>query len=84
MPLLLSLYHLTPPAKVSRREEIKWIVIEEPEMGLHPQAIQTVMLLCLELLSRDYCIAITTHSPVFLELAWAIRHIPADQAHTLF
>lgn len=85
MPLLLSLYHLTPPAKISRREKIEWVVMEEPEMGLHPQAIQTVMLLCLELLSRGYRVAITTHSPVFLELAWAIQRIkPGGQTGALF
>ncbi|MCS7036435.1 MAG: ATP-binding protein, partial [Saprospiraceae bacterium] len=73
------------PAKISTREKIEWVVIEEPEMGLHPQAIQTVMLLCLELLSRGYRVVITTHSPVFLELAWAIRCIqPKGQADALF
>ncbi len=75
MPLLLSLYHLTPPAKISTRDAIEWVVIEEPEMGLHPSAIQTVMLLCLELLSRGYRVAMTTHSPVLLELAWAFNQL---------
>lgn len=38
-PLLLGLYWLMPPGKVSRRAEIDTVIIEEPEMGLHPQAI---------------------------------------------
>jgi predicted ATPase len=75
MPLLLSLYHLIVPAKVSTRDRIEWVVIEEPEMGLHPQAIQTVMLLCLELISRGYKVVMSTHSPVLLELVWAVHNI---------
>lgn len=75
MPLLLSLHHLIVPAKVSTRDKIEWVVIEEPEMGLHPRAIQTVMLLCLELISRGYKIVMSTHSPVLLELVWAVQNI---------
>jgi hypothetical protein len=36
MPLLLSFYWLT---STKNKTDIKWVVIEEPEMGLHPQAI---------------------------------------------
>ncbi len=80
MPLLLSLYHLTPPAKISTRGAIEWVVMEEPEMGLHPEAIQTVMLLCLELLHRGYRVAITTHSPVLLELVWVLNRMQEARA----
>lgn len=75
MPLLLSLYHLIPSSKISRRGPIEWVVIEEPEMGLHPRAIQSVLLLCLELMDRGYKVVISTHSPVLIELAWAIGFI---------
>lgn len=75
LPLLLSLYHLIPSSKVSRKDEIEWVVIEEPEMGLHPKAIQSVLLLCFELLERGYKVVISTHSPVLLELAWAMNFI---------
>jgi energy-coupling factor transporter ATP-binding protein EcfA2 len=75
MPLLLSFYHLIPPAKVSQRDSIKWVIIEEPEMGLHPQAIESVMVIFLELVARKYKVIISTHSPVLLELAWAMNYI---------
>jgi len=75
MPLLLSLYHLIPPSKISRKGTIEWVVIEEPEMGLHPRAIQSVLLLCLELMHRGYKVVISTHSPVLIELAWAVGYI---------
>ena len=38
-PLLLGLYHLLPPRKLVKQPDIDWVVIEEPEMGLHPQAV---------------------------------------------
>lgn len=47
-PLLLGLDHLLPPARLRKRKEIDWVVIEEPEMGLHPQAITVVLLPNLE------------------------------------
>lgn len=75
MPLLLSFYHLMPPGKVTKRDSLKWVVIEEPEMGLHPQAIQSLMVIFLELIHRGYKLVISTHSSVLLELAWAMRFI---------
>lgn len=53
-PLLLGLYHLLPPRNRIKQPDIEWVVIEEPEMGLHPQAITVVMLLVLDLLWRGY------------------------------
>lgn len=50
VPLLLGLYWLLPHTKVSRREKLEWVAIEEPEMGLHPSTIAVVILLALELL----------------------------------
>lgn len=73
VPLLLGLYWLMPPAKVSRRGEIEWVVIEELEMGLHPRAISVVLLLVLELISRGYKVCLSTHSPQVLELVWALE-----------
>lgn len=75
MPLLLSLYHLIPSGNKKKKDAIDWVVIEEPEMGLHPQAIQTVLLLALQLLERGYKVVISTHSPVLLEMSWAIQRI---------
>ena len=75
VPLLLGLYWLCPAGRVSKRNDIDWVVIEEPEMGLHPRAVSTFLLLVLELLRRDYKIVISTHSTVVLDLIWALREI---------
>jgi predicted ATPase len=75
MPLLLSLYFLMPSSKVKLKDDIKTVIIEEPEMGLHPQAIQALMVIFLELIARGYKIIISTHSPVLLELLWAMNYI---------
>jgi predicted ATP-binding protein involved in virulence len=76
-PLLLALYWLMPSARLLRRDALKIVVIEEPEMGLHPQAIVSFGLLVLELMARDYRVVISTHSPVVLDLVWAIRELKA-------
>lgn len=75
IPLLLGLYWLMPPTKVSRRADIRWVVIEEPEMGLHPRAISAVLLMVLELLRRGYRVCLSTHSPQVLEMVWALRNL---------
>ena len=75
IPLLLGLYWLMPPTKVSRRADFQWVVIEELEMGLHPRAITVVLLMVLELLSRGYRVCLSTHSPQVLEMVWAIRNL---------
>lgn len=75
MPLLLALYWLCPSSKVSKKDEIKYVIIEEPEMGLHPRAIETVLLQIIELLSRGYKVLVSTHSPVLLEFVWAFNYL---------
>jgi hypothetical protein len=74
-PLLLALYWLMPPAKISRRGDLTTVIIEEPEMGLHPQAIVSFGLLVLELMQRGYRVIISTHSPVILDLVWALGQL---------
>ncbi|MCX7999108.1 MAG: ATP-binding protein [Leptospiraceae bacterium] len=74
-PLLLALYWLCPPSKVARKEKITTVIIEEPEMGLHPSAIHAVFVQILELLSRGYKVYVSTHSANFLEYLWAVKHI---------
>ena len=74
-PLLLGLYWLMPSGKVQKKDNIDWVIIEEPEMGLHPQAISALLLIFLELLRRGYKVIISTHSSQILELIWAIRFI---------
>lgn len=74
-PLLLGLYHLLPPRKMVKVPEIEWVVIEEPEMGLHPQAITVFMLLVLDLLWRGYRVVMSTHSPLVLTAVWMLRRL---------
>jgi hypothetical protein len=76
----MGFYWLCPPSKVSRKDSYKCVVIEEPEMGLHPQAIKSVILQVIDLLSRDYKVIISTHSPVFLEFAWAFNLLKKSKA----
>lgn len=75
LPLLMSFYWLFIPARVPRRNQIEYVVIEEPEMGLHPNAIKTVILQIIELLSRGYKIVISTHSNILLDFVWAFNLI---------
>lgn len=74
-PLLLGLYHLLPSTSLRKREGTDWVVIEEPEMGLHPQAITAVMLLVLDLLWRGYRVVLSTHSPHVLTMLWMMRQL---------
>jgi len=71
VPLLLGCYELLP----KKDKNINYIVIEEPEMGLHPKAIFATMLLFLDLLKRGYKVIISTHSLSVLDVVWAIRNI---------
>lgn len=80
VPLLLGFYWLMPPTKLPRREKIEWVVIEELEMGLHPQAISVTMLMVLELLWRGYRVCLSTHSPHVLDVVWALQKIKTHQA----
>ncbi|MBI5177788.1 MAG: ATP-binding protein [Nitrospinae bacterium] len=80
IPLLLGLYWLMPSTKVSTKQDIKWVVIEELEMGLHPRGISTVLLLVLELLHRGYKVLLSTHSPQVLDMAWAIKKLQVGNA----
>jgi hypothetical protein len=75
MPLLLAFYWLMPAAGVSRRDDIEWVVIEEPEMGLHTQAISTVLLMTLGLVQRGYRVCLSTHSPYVLDAVWALNEL---------
>ena len=74
-PLLLGLYWLMPAGRAEKKNNINWVVIEEPEMGLHPKAISAMLLIFLELLRRGYKVIISTHSAQILELVWAIQLI---------
>ena len=79
-PLLLGLYWLMPAGRGKKKNNINWVVIEEPEMGLHPKAISAMLLIFLELLRRGYKVIISTHSAQILELVWAIQLIAKSKA----
>lgn len=74
MPLLLAFYCLSgPPSKVVKRDRYTTVIIEEPEMGLHPQAILSVLLQICELINSGYRVIVSTHSSLLLEYAWAFN-----------
>ena len=72
-PLLLGLYWLMPAGAVNRRDVIEWVVIEEPEMGLHPRAVMAFLVMVSDLLRRGYRVAMSTHSTVVLDAVWGLR-----------
>ena len=80
VPMLLGLYWLLPPGRVSRRNDLEWVVLEEPEMGLHPDGIGAVLNLVLELLHRGYRVCLSTHSPQVLDIVWALKLFQKYQA----
>lgn len=76
MPLLLAMYCLSgPPTSVINKNNYKWVIIEEPEMGLHPRAIESVILELIELLQSGYKVVVSTHSPTLLEFAWVFESL---------
>ncbi|MGE5342809.1 MAG: AAA family ATPase [Candidatus Omnitrophota bacterium] len=75
MPLLLGLFFLCPPSKVRRKGYIETVIIEELEMGLHPEAINDVMFAIMELISRGYRVILSTHSLHVVEMIWALEEM---------
>lgn len=79
LPLLIAFYWLCS-AKSERKKGIEYVIIEEPEMGLHPDAIKSVILQIIHLMSRGYKVIVSTHSPLFLEFAWAFNILKEENA----
>ena len=75
VPLLLGLYRLLPSITPTRLGSVKWVMIEELEMGLHPKAIAAVFFIVLDLLWHGYKVCLSTHSPQILDLVWAFRNL---------
>src|SRR5437773_9928331 len=69
-----------PPSKVPTRADIKWVVLEELEMGLHPRAVGVVLLLVFGLVARGYRVCLSTHSPQVLDAIWALKHLREHHA----
>ena len=79
-PLLLGLYHLLPSSQTLKHPAIDWVIIEEPEMGLHPHAITVVLLLVLDLMWRGYRVVMSTHSPHVLTAIWMLHRLSENKA----
>lgn len=76
MPLLLAIYCLTgPTSSVVKRDNYKWVIIEEPEMGLHPKAIESVIIEVIELMQQGFKVILSTHSSIFVDFAWTLREL---------
>ena len=73
VPLLMGLYRLMDGVSDQRKNNFKWVVIEEPEMGLHPQSISTLFIILFELLRCNYKVIVSTHSQQLPELIWAVQ-----------
>lgn len=73
VPLLLGLYMLAERYQGNRHFEHDLVIIEEPEMGMHPDAIGGIMCAVFDLLHRGYRVCLSTHSPYVLDFIWAIR-----------
>jgi hypothetical protein len=57
----------------------KIVVIEEPELGLHPKAIQSFILQIFTLMERGFRIVLSTHSELILETMWVLNQIVENQ-----
>lgn len=83
MPLLMAFYCLSgPPQPVVNCSQYKYIILEEPEMGLHPLAIQAIILQMIEFIHNGHKVIVSTHSPMLLEFVWAyncLKKIPEDK-----
>lgn len=76
MPLLLAIYCLTgKSASIVKHEDYKWVIIEEPEMGLHPKAVEAVIIEIIELMRQGFKVIISTHSSIFVDFAWTLREL---------
>lgn len=81
MPLLIAFYCLSGPvSQVFKKDNYKYVVIEEPEMGLHPRAIKAVLLEILELIHNGLKVIVSTHSTTLLDFAWAFNVVKTSKA----
>ena len=72
MPLLLAFYCLMDSGS-NKDSNYSTVIIEEPEMGLHPSAIESILLQICELIGMGYKVVVSTHSSLFIEFAWAFN-----------
>lgn len=53
----------------------KILIIEEPELGLHPKAIQGFLLQVFNLMKLGFRVILSTHSELILETMWVLNQI---------
>ncbi|MGE4239504.1 AAA family ATPase [Ramlibacter sp.] len=80
VPLLIALYELMPSGGNPRLQKqgvanIRTVILEEPELGLHPKALFAVGIGILHLLARGYRVVVSSHSPLMVDFAWAINRL---------
>lgn len=80
VPLLIGLSWLLTAGGTPMRKGLKWVVVEELEMGLHPRAIAVVILMLFDLAARGYRVCVSTHSPQVLDAIWALKHLKENRA----
>jgi len=85
VPLLIALYELLPSGKQARLQQqgvidIQTVILEEPELGLHPKALFAVGISVLHLLARGYRVVISSHSPLMVDFAWALNRLRQAKA----
>ncbi len=68
-PLLMALDYFE---SIDNKE---YIVIEEPELGLHPRAIIEFMFTVLKLMKKGVKVVISTHSSTPLDFVWAMNRL---------
>lgn len=68
-PLLMALDYFTTNPKSD------YIVIEEPELGLHPRGIIEFMLTVLKIMQTGTKVIVSTHSGTPLDFVWTIQHL---------
>ncbi|PAT40711.1 hypothetical protein CK623_04945 [Vandammella animalimorsus] len=75
VPLLLALYELMPAGRNTKVQAVDTVILEEPELGLHPKALFAVGVAVLHLMARGYRVILSTHSPLMVDFAWALNRL---------
>jgi hypothetical protein len=75
VPLIVALSPELPIGRKKRREDLDWIIVEEPELGLHPDGIISIIAILLETARRGYKLVLSTHSSVVLEVLWVMSRL---------
>lgn len=84
-PMLMVLDYCNGMFKTASKENpnekrAKYIIIEEPELGLHPRAIIEFMFTVLKLMESGVKVVISTHSSTPLDFVWAMNHLKESNA----